>query len=89
VTGGTYDRIGRNYKEVRKADRRIAARINEALGDARTVVNVGAGTGSHEPPDRDVTAVEPSAEMIRQRPHGSAPAAQAGAKAAFAAGRPT
>jgi SAM-dependent methyltransferase len=38
------------------------------LGDALTVVNVGAGTGSYEPRDRDVLAVEPSAVMARQRP---------------------
>jgi SAM-dependent methyltransferase len=55
--------------------------IHEALGDAETVVNVGAGTGSYEPVDRNVTAVEPSAEMIAQRPAGSAPAVRASAEA--------
>ena len=54
-----YDRIGRTYTATRGTEPRIAARIWAALGDARTVVNVGAGTGSYEPPDRYVTAVEP------------------------------
>ena len=76
-----YDAIGRTYTATRGTDPRIAARIWGALGDARTVVNVGAGTGSYEPPDRDVTAVEPSAVMIAQRPPGAAPAVQASAEA--------
>jgi SAM-dependent methyltransferase len=76
-----YDRIGRTYTTTRGTDPRIAAHIWSALGDARTVVNVGAGTGSYEPPDRDVTAVEPSAVMIAQRPPGAAPAVQASAEA--------
>ena len=76
-----YDAIGRTYTATRATDPRIAARIWAALGDARTVVNVGAGTGSYEPPDRDVTAVEPSAVMIAQRPPGAAPAVQASAEA--------
>jgi hypothetical protein len=63
-----YDIIGHGYPATRRTDPRIAARIWEALGDARTVLNVGAGTGSYEPHDRDVTAVEPSAVM-RTRPH--------------------
>ncbi len=67
-----YDRIGGGYTATRRADPRIAARIHAALGDARTVVNVGAGTGSYEPRDRDVVAVEPSERMIEQRPPGSA-----------------
>jgi SAM-dependent methyltransferase len=65
---------------VRRSDPRIAAQIDLALGAARTVVNVGAGTGSYEPPGREVTAVEPSAEMIAQRPPGSAPVIQASAE---------
>ena len=76
-----YDRIGRTYTATRGTEPRIAARIWGALGDARTVVNVGAGTGSYEPPDRDVTAVEPSAVMIAQRPPDAAPAVQASAEA--------
>ena len=75
-----YDRLGRGYSRVRRPDPRIAAQIDAALGDARTVLNVGAGTGSYEPEARDVTAVEPSAEMIGQRPAGSAPAVQASAE---------
>jgi SAM-dependent methyltransferase len=62
-----YDRIGVNYSELRKPDPRIAARIEAALGEAKTVLNVGAGTGSYEPAGREVTALEPSIEMIRQR----------------------
>jgi SAM-dependent methyltransferase len=75
-----YDSIGRTYAVTRQTDPRIAARIWAALGDARTVVNVGAGTGNYEPPDRDVTAVEPSTVMIAQRPPGAAPAVQATAE---------
>lgn len=75
-----YDRIGAGYREHRRGDPRIAARIEEALGDARSIVNVGAGTGSYEPRDREVTAVEPSAGMISQRPAGAAPAIQASAE---------
>ena len=71
--GPLYDTIGRGYPVTRRTEPRIAARIWEALGDARTVLNVGAGTGSYEPPDRDVTAVEPSAVMRAQRPAGAAP----------------
>jgi len=68
-----YDRIGVSYAELRKPDRRIEAMIQKALGSARTVLNVGAGAGSYEPADRQVTAIEPSLEMIRQRPAGAAP----------------
>ena len=75
-----YDRIGTGYSAVRRADPRIAALIDAALGEARTVVNVGAGTGSYEPAGRQVTAIEPSAEMIRQRPAHAAPAVQASAE---------
>jgi len=75
-----YDLIGRTYTRSRGTDPRIAAAIWDALGDARSVLNVGAGTGSYEPPDRDVTAVEPSAVMIAQRPPGAAPAVQASAE---------
>src|SRR3954453_14792065 len=68
-----YDTIGATYTVTRRTDPRIAARIWAALGDARTVLNVGAGTGSYEPPDRYVLAVEPSALMRSQRLPGSAP----------------
>lgn len=76
-----YDRIGTTYAARRRPDPRIAARIAGALGPARRVLNVGAGTGSYEPDDRDVTAVEPSSEMIRKRPPGSARVVQASAEA--------
>lgn len=75
-----YDTIGIDYANLRKPDPRIATQIHRALGSAQTVLNVGAGTGSYEPTDRCVTAVEPSVEMIRQRPTGSAPAVQASAE---------
>lgn len=75
-----YDRLGRGYSDVRRPDPRIARRIEAALGDAGTVLNVGAGTGSYEPPGREVTAVEPSEVMIAQRPAGAAPVVQARAE---------
>jgi SAM-dependent methyltransferase len=68
-----YDTIGATYTVTRRTEPRIAARVWAALGDARTVLNVGAGTGSYEPSDRDVTAVEPSALMRAQRPSSAAP----------------
>ncbi len=67
-----YDTIGSAYPATRRTDPRIAAMVWDALGDARTVLNVGAGTGSYEPSDRDVTAVEPSAVMRALRPAGAA-----------------
>jgi SAM-dependent methyltransferase len=76
-----YERHGRTYAEHRRADPRIAARIHAALGEARTVLNVGAGSGSYEPSDRWVLAVEPSATMRAQRPAGAAPAVAAAAEA--------
>jgi SAM-dependent methyltransferase len=75
-----YDRHGHAYSRHRRADPRLAARVHAALGDARTVVNVGAGTGSYEPHDRWVIAVEPSATMRAQRPAGCAPALDARAE---------
>ena len=63
-----YGSIGTGYARFRQPDPRIAALIARALGDARTVLNVGAGAGSYEPTDRAVTAVEPSASMRAQRP---------------------
>ena len=62
-----YDRIGRGYSLTRRPDGRIGRRILDALGDVRSVVNVGAGTGSYEPSGLHVVAVEPSQEMIAQR----------------------
>ena len=87
-----YDHIGHGYASRRRPDPRIAAVVEAALEDARTVVNVGAGTGSYEPADRCVVAVEPSPVMIAQRPPHGAPVVVAAAErlpfadAAFAAG---
>lgn len=63
-----YGEIGGTYSRYRQPEPEIAAQILDALGDAKTVLNVGAGAGSYEPTDRDVTAVEPSASMRAQRP---------------------
>ncbi|MFO0842899.1 MAG: class I SAM-dependent methyltransferase [Gemmataceae bacterium] len=76
-----YDTIGRGYARQRRPDPRIAARVTAALGEACSVLNVGAGAGSYEPPDRRVVAVEPSAVMLAQRPQGAAPAVRARAEA--------
>ena len=71
-----YDQIGTGYAGRRRVDPRLATPIHAALGNARRVLNVGAGTGSYEPSDREVVAVEPSSEMIRQRQAGLAPVIQ-------------
>jgi SAM-dependent methyltransferase len=78
--GQLYDTIGATYTVTRRTEPRIAATIWAALGDARTVLNVGAGTGSYEPLGRDVIAVEPSAVMRAQRPAGAAPCVAATAE---------
>jgi SAM-dependent methyltransferase len=69
-----YDRLGVSYTATRREDPRLAAAIHAALGDAVTVVNVGAGAGSYEPRDRRLVAIEPSRVMIAQRPPDAAPA---------------
>ena len=74
-----YDTIGVNYADLRQPDPRIAKTIEEALGSAKTILNVGAGTGSYEPTDRQLIAVEPSLEMIRKRSSTAAKAVQASA----------
>jgi len=76
-----YDAIGEGYALRRRPEPRIAAAIEHALGDAATLVNVGAGAGSYEPSDREVRAVEPSETMIRQRRAGAAPCVRATAEA--------
>lgn len=76
-----YDRLGAGYARQRRAEPSWEAAVVEALGSARSVVNVGAGTGSYEPRDREVLAVEPSTLMIRQREAGMAPAIRAKAEA--------
>ena len=68
-----YDRIGRQYTAHRRADPRWEAAVVKELGDARRIVNVGAGTGSYEPVGREVVAIEPSTVMIEQRSAGAAP----------------
>jgi Methyltransferase domain len=78
--GQLYDTIGTTYPVTRRTEPRIAAQVWAALGDARTVLNVGAGTGSYEPSGLAVTAVEPSAVMRAQRPAGAAPCVDATAE---------
>jgi SAM-dependent methyltransferase len=62
-----YDRKDHNYAAIRRADPRIGQYVADALRDARTVLNVGAGTGSYEPEDKYVVAVEPSSVMRAKR----------------------
>ena len=71
-----YDTIGVDYAVQRKPDPRIAAAIREGLGEATKILNVGAGAGSYEPEDLMVTALEPSQEMIGQRPPNACPVIQ-------------
>lgn len=75
-----YERHGQEYAVLRQTDPRIAAQVHAALGDSRTVLNVGAGAGSYEPSDRYVLAVEPSATMRAQRPVTATPAVDATAE---------
>src|ERR1700681_1639490 len=72
-----YDGIGRSYARHRRPDPRIAAQVARALGEARRIVDVGAGTGSYEPAGALVVAVEPSSVMVAQRPVGAAPVVHA------------
>jgi len=76
-TQAVYDRIGQRYTTTRRPDPRIAAAILRALGNAESVLNVGAGAGAYEPVGPSVVAVEPSWQMIRQRPGGATPVIQA------------
>jgi SAM-dependent methyltransferase len=75
--GALYDDIGVGYAHVRRPEPRLAAQIHAALGDAVLVLDVGAGTGSYEPHDRRVVAVEPSPAMIAQRATDAAPVTRA------------
>jgi len=75
-----YDRIGLGYAARRQPDPRIATIIHEALSQSRSVLNVGAGTGSYEPNDRCVVAIDPSRVMLSSRPSGAAPAVQGSAE---------
>jgi SAM-dependent methyltransferase len=76
----TYDQIGRSYSTTRRPDHRIEAVIWDALGEMDSVINVGAGTGSYEPP-QTALAVEPSQTMISQRSPDAAPAVRGIAEA--------
>lgn len=80
AAGALYDEIGQAYSRARRTEPRIARRIWERLGDAHTILNVGAGAGSYEPSDRVVTAVEPSSVMRAQRPADAAPCIAASAE---------
>jgi len=79
VTTARYDCIGHGYARTRRPDPRLRELIDRALGDAVTVVDVGAGTGSYEPAGRHVIAIEPSDVMAAQRPPQLAPALRADA----------
>ncbi len=81
TTSPVYDTIGQGYVVHRRPDPRWEALVTEQIGEAGVVVNVGAGTGSYEPLDRTVVAVEPSSVMVGQRPAGAAPAVRASASA--------
>lgn len=80
-TPARYDSIGHGYAHYRREDPHLRARIRASLGAARTLANVGAGTGSYEPDDLHVVAIEPSDVMAAQRPRMSAPAIRASAGA--------
>jgi SAM-dependent methyltransferase len=75
-----YDIIGKNYAAGRRADPHIAAQIHAHLQNATSVVNIGAGTGSYEPKGVQGMAVEPSVEMISQRPADAFPVLRARAE---------
>ena len=75
-----YDQLGINYSALRKPDRHIEEVIWKELGDAKTILDIGAGAGSYKPHDREVTALEPSLTMINQRPQGSPTAVRASAE---------
>jgi ubiquinone/menaquinone biosynthesis C-methylase UbiE len=75
-----YDVIGTSYNTTRRADPRLEQAIWAALGDSKTVLNVGAGTGAYEPRDRSVVGVEPSATMRQARPPEAAPCPAASAE---------
>ncbi len=80
ITSPSYDRIGVTYTDHRRPDPRIAGALLRALGPTGSVVNVGAGSGSYEPVDRPVVAIEPSPVMIAQRPTDAAPCVRGGAE---------
>ena len=77
MSGQAYERIGSGYAGTRQPEPSWESAIVTALGEAASVVNVGAGTGSYEPRGRRVVAVEPSAVMVGQRRAGGAPVVRA------------
>ena len=79
-TGFDYDSSGKDYSARRQTDPVLAAIFHEALGSARSVLNIGAGSGSYEPEDRIVLAVEPSSTMRSQRSPDRVPAIAASAE---------
>ena len=81
MTAALYERLGQTYSQARRPDPRIADQLAAAIGDPRTVINVGAGTGSYEPTGCHVVAVEPAAAMRAQRPPTAAPCIAASAEA--------
>src|SRR5262245_38267576 len=81
MSDALYDQIGQTYRSTRRPDPRIAAAVDAALGNAASIVNVGAGSGAYEPVGKSLVGVEPSWQMIRQRPHSASPAVQAVAEA--------
>jgi SAM-dependent methyltransferase len=66
-----YDAIGINYSVTRCTDPKIAKQLYAEFQGATRIVNIGAGTGSYEPDNVELVAVEPSSEMISQRKPGS------------------
>ena len=68
-----YDKIGTSYSVTRRTDPIIAQQLYAELEGATRIVNIGAGTGSYEPDDIPLVAVEPSAQMIAQRQPGAHP----------------
>ena len=75
-----YETIGVGYSVGRGPDPRWQEAIDSVIGDARRVINIGAGTGSYEPSDRTVIAVEPSELMVSQRPKAAAQVVMAAAE---------
>ena len=61
-----YNDIAHGYGDTRREDPQVAAQIWAHLGNAHTILNVGAGKGSYEPQDRSVISIEPSWNMIKK-----------------------
>lgn len=78
--GSHYNVIGSGYAQTRSEDPSLYNRIIACLESSKSVVNVGAGTGSYEPRDRHTLAIEPSEVMVRQRGEHRAPVIRATAE---------